>query len=1018
MPRILLSLTLVIGAVVGSLYDTLTSTPFLHEGLVSANDSFLYEGRPCSYLEPENVTVAPAQGIGWTEGGSCPMLFTCVGASCRSGACTPSPAHSGFDREGGDYRAFNLPATVNGSACAAQCCEELSCVAWAYVSSAPAGQEPSCAQGTPCCYLKSAVSPETPAPGVFSGVVDRGPAPRAVPPPMGMRNSAPLGGLGAGAFEMRGDGTMHEVTIVNQSPAGAAKFGVLEDMVLGARIGGVARTLRTTPPPYAPGVAALTYSALYPLARLAVSEGSFVPAAHAVAVFAFSKLVPGDRVASAAPAVVFTLTLTNAGTQPLNASLYFSLPLASINDCARLSAVPLVANISALPDAAACLAACAAAPTCASWTHTDSAQCLLALDTPLSVHASGSSCGLRSAWSSDTSALTLTIPCTSTNSPACGDATLRPVLVVDGSTGVAGTTGSLGAAADPAALWNSFSESGAFVAGGGVSAGVFEGVAVGFGAAAVTATIPAGTNASLSLVFAWSFPHRDHDGADIGNFYTTLWADSGAVAREFAAPGQLESTVEGLAAHHGVFVGSGSSLPDWLADFLVNGMSHFRGMIWSRDGRMREFEAFDCMDLDSIHNDYQRHLPYLWLFPEFEAQKLRKWASGQAPEGYIQEFLGEFGVSPFDIPGGRIMGDTTTLWVVELYELWLSSGDGVLLAELYPTAVRALQWLMANAAPLGLPEKLYSTYDILWLDTYNTTAYNSFLYMAALRVGGELALAVGDAPTAAAAASALARAQSAVQELLWDAQGGFFRAYSYNNDSALMADSLYGVMIGSYLGLGFLGIDPLQLASHLRAEQTRNGDAFGFAAITGRVTPPPGGQKPDDTKLWQQAGPDWSSMALMLGSQGPVGGGGNVSATLDPAFRQLDNWRSRLHSLWNLAGLTSATDPNDADLSALPYCTAHYGFALTSYWLLPALSGQHTDLPRGVLSFDQAALPCPYSLPALAAGFAGRITCDAAGGYTLSVAFGDLLLPPGGLSAGGRAFAGAVNLGPGDEVSW
>lgn len=127
------------------------------------------------------------------------------------------------------------------------------------------------------------------------------------------------------------------------------------------------------------------------------------------------------------------------------------------------------------------------------------------------------------------------------------------------------------------------------------------------------------------------------------------------------------------------------------------------------------------MDLDSIHNDYQRHLMYLWLMPDFEAQKLRKWGSGQAPDGHIPEFLGPFGVGPFDVPGGRIMGDTTTLWVVELFELWRSTGDAALLAELYPTAVLALGWLMGNAAPLGLPERLYCTYDILWLDGYNTT---------------------------------------------------------------------------------------------------------------------------------------------------------------------------------------------------------------------------------------------------------------------------------------------------------
>ena len=72
----------------------------------------------------------------------------------------------------------------------------------------------------------------------------------------------------------------------------------------------------------------------------------------------------------------------------------------------------------------------------------------------------------------------------------------------------------------------------------------------------------------------------------------------------------------------------------------INEMSHFRGMIWTGDGRMREYEANDCPDLDSIHNDYQRHLPYLWMFPEFERQKLVKWGSGQSGDGHIGECSG------------------------------------------------------------------------------------------------------------------------------------------------------------------------------------------------------------------------------------------------------------------------------------------------------------------------------------------------------------------------------------------
>jgi hypothetical protein len=355
--------------------------------------------------------------------------------------------------------------------------------------------------------------------------------------------------------------------------------------------------------------------------------------------------------------------------------------------------------------------------------------------------------------------------------------------------------------------------------------------------------------------------------------------------------------------------------------------------------------------------------------------------------------------------------------VVGLLELWQSTGDGALLAELYPTAQRALQWLMANAQPLGLPDRLYSSYDILWLESYNTTAYNSFIYLAALRAGEVLAAASGDGATGAALAAARARGEAAVQELLWvplpTPGEGFYRAYYYSNETALMADALYGAVIAGALGLGALA-PPQQLAAHLRAELARNYDPHGFVSITGRPRPPPDGQHPDDTKLWQQAGPDWSALALQLG-----GASLNVTAALDPAFRQLENWRSRLRSLWNLAGLTSAEDASDAELSGLPYCTAHYGFALVAYWLVPSLSGQVLNLPAGTLRFAPV-LPCPFRLPVLAAGLQGALACGEGGGrYTLSLAFGALELPAGGLSiVGGRACSSAVSLGPGEEVSW
>lgn len=987
-----------------TLYDSLMSTPFLHEGTVSNTDAFSYVGRACSYLEPENVTVAPASGIGWTEGGSCPTLYHCGADGCV-GTCLPEPVHAGFDRAGGDYRAFSLPATVNGSACEAQCCSEAQCVAWVYTAAAPAGQEPSCTENQPCCYLKSVANAETPGPGLFNGLVNRSPVSPGTTPPMGMRSAAPLGGLGAGAFELRGDGTIHEVTIVNQSPAGAAKFGVLENFMLGAKVGNVAKALRTSPPSFADGVSSLTYSALYPLARLSPSVNDFgIP----VSLFAYSKLVPGDPVASAAPSVSFSLAISNTGSEPINVSLYLSVPFGAVNDCARTSS-SLVTNLTTA-DFATCLTACSNNTLCASWTWiSETGSCRLAKDVPLSTHSGGSYCGLKGSWSSDNSAITFSMPCAeSSPSPACGDVTLRPVSI--GSS----TSSSVGASADPRNLWSSFASSGLFDKNANDDANDVNSAA-GFGAASLTSTLEPGENATLSIIFAWSFPHRDHAGEDIGNFYSTLFEDSADTARTLSEPGALEQIVNDLETHYSVFINEDSSVPEWLSDFSLNAMSHFRGLIWSRDGRMRLFEAFDCMDLDSIHNDYQRHLPYLWLLPQIESQKLRKWASGQDASGFIYEFLGPFGVGPFDIPGGRIMGDTTTIWIIELLEVWQNTGDYALLTDLYPTAAKALSWLMTNAAPLGLPEKLYCTYDILWLDQYNTTTYNSFLYMAALRAGQVLSSEMGDSTTLSMVTAALARAQTATQNLLWNSTDNFFRAYSYNGDNAIMSDALYGQVIASTNGLGFL-MDETQIASHLEAEMRFNYDPRGFVSIVNRITPPPDGNKPDDTKLWQQAGPDWSSLALLLGQvNSPTGS--NISAALDPARRQLDNWRSRLHNLWNIAGLTTATDPQNDDLSANPYCTAHYGFALTSYWLFPSLSGQLIDLAHGKLTFAPV-FACPFNLPSLAAGLTGTISCDNNQVFTLSIMFGTLSLPPGGLKVNDKVYSAGVNLGPGESVSW
>jgi non-lysosomal glucosylceramidase len=668
-------------------------------GVVNSSQNFAFLPISAEYLEAPNVSCS---GCSWGQGGPFPYLFDVTAAPPANASCTPlGPPQPGTDRPGGDLESI-VQKVDDASVCASSCCATAGCGAWAYASSAPAAFL-SCAAGDHCCYLKSGQPDAKPLAGLTSGVVNRSAVTGAVAPPPGMRSAVPLGGLGAGALELRGDGTFQEVTIQNQSPAGAAKWGILADMALGVRAGADARLLRTSPPPFARGVSQLTYSGSYPLSRLAVGDASL--AGGSAVVYAYSALVPGDAPASAAPAVSFTLTATNTGASPANFSWMLTVPLGAVNDCARPSKAP--AGATTTGSYAACLAACAAAaaPACASWTWAAATgACALNADVPHTVYSRGAYCGVAGSWAADGRGLTLTAaPAGGAGGPANGDVSLRPVATAGG----APLALSFAAGDDPAALFADFAANGGFS-----GAQTFSGVAAAHGAAAVSAALAPGASVALTIVFSWFFPDRDHMGVSVGNFYANLWPSSAAVASELATEDRQRAVVADLNAHHAVFLDS--SLPAFVADNAVNHMSHFRGFIWTADGRMREFEANDCPDVDSIHNDYQRHLPYLWLVPTFDLSKMRRWASGQAAcGGCIYEYLGSFGLGPLDVPGGRIMGDTTTLFVVEVFEYWIGLGDESILEEFWPTVTAAVDWAIKQAGPDGLPTHLVCTYDIL-----------------------------------------------------------------------------------------------------------------------------------------------------------------------------------------------------------------------------------------------------------------------------------------------------------------
>jgi hypothetical protein len=83
---------------------------------------------------------------------------------------------------------------------------------------------------------------------------------------------------------------------------------------------------------------------------------------------------------------------------------------------------------------------------------------------------------------------------------------------------------------------------------------------------------------------------------NVGNFYSTLWASSEAVGTDMLA--DVAAVVSDLTALHSPFFTS--SLPEWLQDSLVNSLSHIRSAWWTAKGEWRQWEAYDCVNVDSV----------------------------------------------------------------------------------------------------------------------------------------------------------------------------------------------------------------------------------------------------------------------------------------------------------------------------------------------------------------------------------------------------------------------------------
>lgn len=95
----------------------------------------------------------------------------------------------------------------------------------------------------------------------------------------------------------------------------------------------------------------------------------------------------------------------------------------------------------------------------------------------------------------------------------------------------------------------------------------------------------------------------------------------------------------------------------------------------------------------------------------------------------------------------------------------------------------------------GLPLRKTCTYDIIYLEGYDYTTYNSVMYLLGLKVGKVLAEALGEQQLASTIQLAFDHGKAKIDRILWNEQDGFYHSWWDHKKGSpdwLMADSLYG----------------------------------------------------------------------------------------------------------------------------------------------------------------------------------------------------------------------------------
>ena len=288
----------------------------------------------------------------------------------------------------------------------------------------------------------------------------------------------------------------------------------------------------------------------------------------------------------------------------------------------------------------------------------------------------------------------------------------------------------------------------------GKSGGMFVGAAIatnngGSGSGTVFAgtgsNCTGGVNISACASFALSIPPS---GSAHGSIIIGHHSKEGRYAETHPTAGALfryaADNADVLAAGHSAFLGAVPSTGDPLTDQSVRWF--LQAPLLLTKGVKNQSITMGYVELNQRDSFWSTWL-HLHMWPGLDAEMIVESAHYQQPSGKIPTT-----VLPLILRDDNI--DITEYWVVRVARHYQYTGNLTLLKAMYPAVQKALRYLKSrDFTGAGVPQALNSSIWADWMDVdyiqgRRYAPHYDLLYLAACRVGAQMATVLGDAPSA------------------------------------------------------------------------------------------------------------------------------------------------------------------------------------------------------------------------------------------------------------------------------